>query len=142
MLSDSRHVDLVVWLTTPPTERDPRTQVEFASKHNVSPRTVREWMSRDDVRRAWSKHADKVVGDPSNVQAVLEEMMRVAMDSTSNKQVQAAKLYLEAVDAIKPPDRSMEVKITSEAIAELSDEQLEARIAEAIAMQRASDVLA
>lgn len=141
LLNDPRHVQLVEWLVTPPSERTPSTQSAFAETVGVSPRTIRDWMARDDVRRAWTKRSNEVVGDPSNIQEVLEEMRAVALDRTDRKQVQAAKLYLEAVDAIKPPDRSVEVKVTSDLLSTLSDEELEARIAETMAMRKAEEIL-
>ena len=112
----------------------------FAESMGVSPRTVRDWMARDDVRRVWKKRADEIVGDPQKVADVIEEMRQLALDRTQGKQVQAAKLYLDAVDAITPKEREAGASDPG-AIEQLTDEQLDARIAEAMAMMRAKEVL-
>jgi len=144
-LGDHRHIQLVEWLTTPHALRVeqglPTTQVAFAESVGASPRTVRTWMQRDDVRKAWSKQADLVVGDPQNIQEVLEEMRDLALDRSNGKQVQAAKLYLEAVDAIKPKDNTVEVKISTEQIREMSDDELDRKIAEQMAIMEAESAL-
>ena len=141
MLPDPRHRQLVEWLCTPPKDRDPVSQRQLAAKLGVAPRTIRSWQVRDDVRRAWSKLSEDIVGDPSKVQEVLETLRQAAIDPSHRQFTQSAKLYLEAVDAIKPPDRSVEVNLSSEAISALSDDKLEAVIAEQIAMQRAQETL-
>lgn len=144
-LGDHRHVQLVEWLTTPPAARVeqglPTTQAAFAESVGVSPRTIRGWQQRDDVRRAWAKQADLVVGDPANVQEVLEEMRALALDRQNGKQVQAAKLYLEAVDAIKPKEQQVEVKLSTEQIQSMSDEELDRKIAEQMAIMNAEAAL-
>jgi len=140
-LPEPKHRRLVEWLTTPPKERVPESQRKLADELGVAPRTIRSWMARDDVRRAWAKMSEHIVGDPSKVQEVLETLRAVAINPDHRQFTQSAKLYLEAVDAIKPPDRNVEVNLSSEAISALSDEKLEAVIAEQIAMSRASEVL-
>jgi hypothetical protein len=140
-LPDAKHRRLVEWLTTPPKERVPNSQRKLAEELGVAPRTIRSWQARDDVRRAWSKMSEHIVGDPSKVQEVLETLRQTAIDPSHRQFTQSAKLYLEAVDAIKPPDRSVEVNLSSEAISALSDDKLEAVIAEQVAMQRAQESL-
>ena len=68
-------------------------------------------------------------------------MRQTAIDPSHRQFTQSAKLYLEAVDAIKPPDRSVEVNLSAEAISALSDDKLEAVIAEQVAMHRAQESL-
>jgi len=135
--SDPRHARLVEWLATPPKMREPRTQAGIAEELGVAPRTIRDWSARDDVRRAWKKQADEVVGDPSKVQEVLEQLRIVALDPTHRQFAQAVKTYLEAVDAIKPPENKLEVKMTREDLKDFSDDELDARIAALMAEQEA-----
>lgn len=116
-----------------PQDREPATQQELADELGVDPRTIRNWMKRDDVRRAWKKEAEDIVGDPTNVQEVLEGLRKIAKDPTHRQYVQAAKLYLEAVKAIQPPEQNVSVKISREELAEWSDEDLDKAIAQAIA---------
>lgn len=125
-LEDVRHQRLVDWLTTPKQERRPSTAKELAVELGVSERTLRDWKERPSIRGAWEEQAKIVVGSPERAQDVLEAMYQRALDSTDPKQVQAAKLYLEAIDAIKPP--TVEVRSVSD-LARVSDEELQAMIA-------------
>lgn len=125
-LEDARHQRLVDWLTTPKGERQPRTQKGLAGELGVSERTLRDWRDRADVRAAWESQAREVVGSPERAQDVLEAMYARALDSTDPKQVQAAKLYLEAIDAIRPP--TVEIR-DSRDLAKVSDDELQAMIA-------------
>ena len=141
-LPEPNHRRLVHWLCTPPKERDPKTQEGIAKKLGVSPRTIRSWMARDDVRRAWAKMSDDIIGDPGKVAEVLEALRATALDPSHRQYTQAAKLYLEAVDAIKPPDKGVEVRLTTTQITEMSDEKLDAMVAEEIARIKARETLA
>jgi predicted transcriptional regulator len=128
-LPDPKHQRLVEWLTTPPAERAPKTQAGIAEELGVAPRTIRGWMARDDVRRAWAKHAEQIVGDPGKVQEVLETLRRTALDPSHRQHTQAAKLYLEAVDAIKPPEKNT-IVLREKDLSDFTDEELEKAIVE------------
>lgn len=149
VLQDPRHERLVEWLTTPDAARKefgwPTTQVGIAEELGVSPRTIRSWMDRDDVRRCWADRAEKVVGDPSKVQEVLEQLRTVALDPSHRQYAQAVKTYLEAVDAIKPPETKVAVKLSKDELQQWTDEALDAQIAalvaEQLAVQEAHKVL-
>ena len=141
-LPEPNHRRLVYWLCTAPADRVPKTQQGIADELGVSPRTIRSWMVRDDVRRAWSKMSDDIIGDPGKVAEVLEALRATALDPSHRQFTQSAKLYLEAVDAIKPPDRGVEVKLTTTQISEMSDDKLDALVAEEIARIKAREVLA
>ena len=99
---------------------------DLASELGVSDRTLRDWKERPAIRAVWEEQAKKVVGSPERAQDVLEAMYARAVDSTDPKQVQAAKLYLEAIEAIKPP--TVEVRSVSD-LAKVSDDELQAMIA-------------
>jgi predicted transcriptional regulator len=144
-LQDPRHIRLVEWLVTPPSVREPQTQAGIAKELGVAPRTIRDWQQRDDVRRAWKKEADELVGDPSKVQEVLETLRQQALDPTHRQYAQCVKTYLEAVDAIKPPDNKLELKLSKDELRNFTDDELDARIAAAMAdlemAQRAHQVI-
>lgn len=125
-LEDPRHQRLVDWLTTPKQEREPKTAKALAVELGVSERTIRDWKERPEVRELWEVQAKQVVGSPERAQDVLEAMYQRAMDSTDPKQVQAAKLYLEAIDAVKPPTVNVQ---TRSDLARVSDDELQAMIA-------------
>jgi hypothetical protein len=126
ILDDPRHVRLVDWLVTPKSERQPRTLAGLAEELGVSDRTLRDWRERSDVRQLWEKRSREVVGSPERAQEVIDALYQRAMDSQDAKQVQAAKLYLEAVDAIRPP--TVEIR-DSRDLAKVTDEELQAMIA-------------
>ncbi len=127
MLDDGRHIRLVNWLTTPPHDRQPRTQKALAEELGVSERTIRDWKERPEVRAAWEKQAKEVAGDPEKVSMALDQLYKTAMDPEHRQHVAAMKLWLEAVEAIRPP--SVDINITSKKVSELSDEELRAFIA-------------
>ena len=99
---------------------------DLAFELGVSDRTLRDWKERPAIRAVWEEQAKKVVGSPERAQDVLEAMYLRAMDSTDPKQVQAAKLYLEAIDAVKPPTVNVQ---TRSDLAQVSDDELQAMIA-------------
>lgn len=125
-LEDPRHQRFVDWLTTPKGERQPKLLRDLASELGVADRTLRDWKEKPAIRAVWEEQAKKVVGSPERAQDVLEAMFARAVDASDPKQVQAAKLYLEAIEAIKPP--TVEVRSVSE-LAKVSDDELQAMIA-------------
>lgn len=105
---DERKVRLLEWLTTIPSERKPSTKAALAEELGVSPRTLRDWQARDDFHREWEKRAREVAGDPEKMQAVLQAMFEAATDRDAKDRVSAAKTWLEANGAIRPPQREEE----------------------------------
>lgn len=94
---------------------------------------MRDWQQDPLFREAWDREAKAVVGTPERAQTVLDTLYRAATDPDNKNQVQAAKLYLEATNSIKPPP--IEVKLTKPT--DLSDEELDALLAQgATAMRR------
>ena len=137
-LTDPRHQRLVEWLCTPRPQRDPKTATALAEELGVSPRTIRDWKAREDVRRVWDKLSRDIVGEPEKIAEVIEEMRVMAMSSASRDadRIRAANLYLDAVDAIRPKD-DQDKKPAHADIDELTDEALEQMIAVQVAKMRA-----
>ena len=131
LLPDPKHRVLLDWLTTVPSERSPSTKCALAEQLGVTDRTLQRWQRSEVFRRAWEKTANDVVGSPENKQEVIEMMRRLALDEENGKQVQAAKLYLDAVDAIKPPQ--VDVTVSRKDLAEFTDDELMEKIAERMA---------
>lgn len=127
VLEDARKLRLLNWLITPPGMREPSSQNALAEELGVSSRTIRDWKQAPVFRALWEKQAKDIVGDPEKVQRVLEMLYDTALDTTNARHVKAAELYLKAVDGIKPPEASLAEKKA----AELSDNELEALLAEA-----------
>jgi uncharacterized protein YjcR len=51
VLEDPRHIEFVEYLVSDPRTRG--TQEALAERLGVSPRTLRDWKARPDVRKAW-----------------------------------------------------------------------------------------
>ena len=126
-MEDARKVRFLNWLTTPPLEREPRSQNALAAELGCSDRLLRVWKSDPGFRALWDKQAKDIVGDPEKVQMVLLKLRDHALDDTSPKQMKAAELYLKSVEAIKPP----QADLASKKAAELSDAELDALLQEA-----------
>lgn len=120
------------WLTTPPSERQPDSQAKLATELGVSPRSIRDWMSKADFREDWDREAKAIVGTPERAQQVLDTLFAAATDPLNRNHVQAAKLYLEATNAITPPPMKVEVTRPSE----LNDDELDALLAKGAAELR------
>jgi hypothetical protein len=127
MMLDQQKLRFIDWLCTAPTERQPATMEGIADELGVASRTLRDWKKRPDFIKEWEKRAVEVAGSPERTQLLLDKLYEVAMDSASSKQVNAAKLFLDVMGAIKPPDVKVTVTQTAE---KLSDEELDALIAE------------
>lgn len=127
LLEDARHIRYVEWLCQLPDMRQPQTAKELAEELGVAYRTLMSWRHRADVRRAWDKFSREIVGDPTKVQEVLEEMRQVALERGAKQQVQAAKVYLDRVDGLRPPDREVE---DGPRLQDMSDDELFAAITE------------
>jgi hypothetical protein len=123
---DPRKQRFIDWLVTPPTKREPRNQALLAEEMQLSERTLVKWKTEDDFRQAWQERSLKVVGNPDRAKEVLDSLFLVARDVRARNHVSAAKLYLEAIDAIKP--KQINVSVSRDA-SKLSDDELDALIA-------------
>lgn len=112
------------WLCTVPSERQPSTRAELASQLNISPRTLTNWANDPQFQAAWRERAEEVIGDPTRAAAVLDMLYKAAINP-KRPNVQAAKLYLEATNAIRP----QKVEVTVKRSTELTDAELEELIA-------------
>jgi hypothetical protein len=128
LLDDARKLRLLDWLTTPEDRREPKSQNQLADEIGVTAKTLRNWRSEPAFRAAWEKQAKDIVGDPENVQKVLQMLVDGALDTTETlaSRTRAAHEYLTAVDAIRPPAVDMAAKKA----AEMSDDELRASLAE------------
>ena len=107
---DWRKRRLMDWLMTPIADRQPRTKTELAELFGVDVRTMRQWHDHPSFRKEWELRVADVIGDPSRAQNVIDVLYKAAIDANNRNHVQAAKLYLEATNAIKPPPIQLELK--------------------------------
>jgi hypothetical protein len=130
---DWRHVAVMDWLVTAPRAREPRTRQGLADKLGVDVRTMRGWIDHPQFREEWQRRVTKLLGSPERAQAVMDTLYESATDVDNRNQVQAAKLYLEATNAIKPPPIEMTVKRP----VDMTDDELDALIAQGAKEMRA-----
>ena len=132
-LPDHVRERFLAWLCTIPDDRWPKTQTELAEELGCTGDTLSRLKKDPDFLRDWEHQYRRTVGSPERAQHVLEQLYQTATDRTDPRQVQAAKQYLEAIDAVKP--KKLEVSMQGSA-REMSDEQLLAILGE-----RAADEL-
>jgi len=126
---DVRKLRALEWVLTPPVKREPKTKTALAAVLGIDRRTLHDWLNEPVFRARWEKESKDIIGDPSKVAEVIENMRLMALDGnmrTPSARVGAAKLYLDAVEGIKPPA----VKEAARQLAEMSDDELRAMIAE------------
>lgn len=123
---DWRHVKFMEWLVTPPGQRDPPSRQKFADLLGISTRSLRLWAENVQFREEWQRRVAKLLGSPERSQQVMDTLFASATDVNNRNQVQAAKLYLEATNAIKPPPMELTVRRPTD----LSDEELDAMLAQ------------
>jgi hypothetical protein len=124
------------WLTTPKGERQPPTQEGLAVELACDVRTVHRWMRQADFRADWDREAKTIIGSPERAKEVLDTLYAAATDPRNRNAVQAAKLYLEATNSIRPS----QVEVTVRKASELTDEELDALLAQgAVELRRERD---
>jgi hypothetical protein len=122
------------WLCTPPSERQPVSKNKFAELVGKSARTLRDWEAKPVFRDEWERRAKDVQGSPERHQRVLDTLFQKAADGD----VQAAKLWLTALEKIAPPSLKVDQTVTSKKVlAELSDDELAELLASEAAVERA-----
>lgn len=119
-LLDVRQEQYLDWLVTPATERQPRTQQEFARTIAVDPTTLRRWEKKPHFKAEWDRRVSEIQGSPERTQRLLDSLYAKALGG-DNK---AAQLYLQATNRLLPPT----TVINTSKAAELSDEELDALI--------------
>jgi hypothetical protein len=126
---DERQQKYLDWLTTPKNIREPSSKEKYAAENSVNITTLRRWEKKDVFRRAWEKQADDIVGSPERTQSLLDELFSRGMQGD----VQAAKLYFTVTGKMKPAEMTITTKSSA---AELTDQELEALIAQTAQEER------
>jgi hypothetical protein len=133
-ISDWRKQRFLEWLCTIVDDRKPKLMEDLAKELSLSRRTLTTWKVDPEFAAAWERKYRASIGSPERAQAVMETLYKTATDEDDPKHVQAAKQYLEAIDAIKP--QRVDVHVTGSA-KDLTDEDLDRILA-----TRANDELA
>jgi hypothetical protein len=129
MKFDWRRERLLDWLCSIADDREPKTQKELAEELGATQSELSKWKAEPDFLAAWETRYRKTVGSPEKAHQVLASLHETAVDRTDPRQVQAARAYLEAIDAIKP--KKVDVTVTQgRAAKDLSDDELFAMMAD------------
>ena len=126
--NDFRVQQFFDWLLTPPAERMPSNQGDFAEQLGLHRNVLAQWKNDPDFLAEWERRYRKTVGSPEKAKGVLDALYETAVDRTDPRQVPAARAYLEAIDVMKP--KRVEMTVVKGAAKELSDEELLAMLAE------------
>ena len=95
----------------------------------MSVRTLENWSDEPDFRQSWERRANDIIGSPERAHEVLDALHQTAIDTKHRQHVSAAKLYLEATKAMRPP----QLEVTMKRPGELSDDELNALLAQGVA---------
>ena len=120
-LSGWRKQKFLEWLCTIQADRVPHTQTEFAETIGSSNATLAAWKRDPEFLAEWEHRYRLTVGSPEKAQTVIQRLFETAEDRTDPRQVQAARAYLEAIDAVKP--KKIDITV-SKAAKELSEAEL------------------
>jgi len=128
---DARQESYLVWLCTPPSERNPASKEKYAESIGVNVVTLRRWEKKDVFRKKWQEKVDDIQGSPERSQRLLDTLYNAALGGD----IKAAQLYLQATNRMAPP----QVTVKSEtSVAQLSDKELESLIAASAANEMES----
>jgi hypothetical protein len=127
-MDDPRKDAFIDWLCTPVKQRQPEKQGDFAKQLGVDHSTLSGWKKDKDFLDAWDLQYKRTIGSPERSMAVIDALERTAKDEEDPRQVPAARAFLEAVGAIKPP--KVDVTINKGAAKDMSDDELMAALAE------------
>lgn len=115
------------WLLTPEPEKPEgqKTQAQWAATHGVNAGTVGTWKKDRRFRMMWEDRAAEKNISVDRIQGVIDTLHGAALAGD----VQAAKLYLQHVEKMRPP---VEI-VRDDDVAGVSDEDLKSEIAALIA---------
>ena len=104
LIDDANRERFILWLCTPPAERDPRTQDALAQEFGYSPgSSVLTALKRDpEFLRDWNTRYLQTISSPEKKMRIMERLEATALDEDDPKHVQAAKAYIDIVDSLQP----------------------------------------
>ena len=113
------------WLLLPEPMRTPPTMVLYAEVHDLSYATLKRWKSAPHFRAAYEKRIKEQIATPEKV----EEATRLAYQrGIIDGDIKWATLWFQTAGLTK--NEAVVAKTGAEAIADLSDEELQALLAD------------
>lgn len=133
---DPKKMLFIEWLTTPPPDRDPPTEEEFAATIDVHPKTLYNWKRDPEFKGVWHAETDKVVGGDDRRQAIMDALFEAASDPGNPRMVSAAKEWRQWVEQMSPPAAEGGEVVATKRIELLTDEELDDLLARGLANQQ------
>ncbi len=107
------------WMMSFP--RVPDSQAKWCAANSVDERTVRRWKNDLRFKKEWEARANELNISPERVQAVIDNLFKVASQNEGPAGVKAADLFLQMVDKYTP---RKQVVITDTTIENLTYDEL------------------
>lgn len=126
---DPRKMRYIEWLTTPMSERTPSNEIELAAELDVYPKTLYNWRHEREFKDVWSEETETVGLSEDKRANIINNLYEVGMDKTNPRMVMAAKEFLNYYKELRP-ERDGEDPTAGKALNMLSDEELDALLAE------------
>jgi len=127
LISDEHRQRFLLWLCTPPAERDPRSQEKLAEEFGYSPgSTALSKLKKDpEFLREWNELYLKTISAPDKKLGIMAVLEQTALDCDDPKHVQAAKAYFEIEGSLRPAGTTNVNVEPAKPVSGLSDEELE-----------------
>jgi SOS response regulatory protein OraA/RecX len=113
----------IEYLLTPRIERYPKTEKEWAAKHDVSDRSLRRWKKNEAFQTKLRNRMRETSLDPERVNEVLSAVFNAA----AGGDMQAAKLYLQHAQELDP---GPQVIAEERSVSDMSNDEIKQALAE------------
>ena len=137
---DERQESFLDWLLTPEVMREPRTMEGYSQESGVPYSTLKRWKGNTAFRAAYDKKVRSDIANPERVQRMADMAYERASDPNNRDNIKWAALWAQMAGLTKVEPGLQ--KTGTEALADLTDEELKAVLAEAAqgeARRRAAD---
>lgn len=117
-------LDYLEWLCLPEPLRVPSTKTAWCEEYNVNINSLYYWEEHPDFQARWADAVKRMAQSPERTEALLDSLFRRGL----NGDTRSAELYLKATNQM--PNPKQEINIKTEKVSEISDDELQALIAE------------
>jgi hypothetical protein len=120
--TEFKQQQFIEWLCTPPREREPRQQGDFAKTLCIASTRLSEWKRDPDFVKRWEAHYLMTIGSPERKSSLMDTLYKTGSDNDDPRHVTAAKTYMEIVEGLRPQQIELTVRRPAQ---DLTDEQLD-----------------
>lgn len=132
---DERQEQLLAWVIAPESQRVPPTLTAYSELYDISLATLKRWRNLPHFRAAYEKYVKEHIASPERIQFATDYAYDMAYGGSLSpaEAIKWANHYadLAGLKKIEP----IVTKSAAEAIADLSDEELDALLFEAAATE-------